>query len=224
VLEKLLSKDLNELYDELDEISEKIQESDMKKGRKFYQLTEEQLKGVIQNLVSENAIPGLTVTKKAQKQSKKDNDANAKEVAKKIKKATGVKDVPEFPKANGGDKNLRKNSKEEQEYVDENGNRNPLDLEYDSEPSEQFKDRQKKALEGDSTMGNGVEDGSNAIKTDTGKDMAKTSNKKKKAKDDEPIYKKEAVPVSENKDEKEKIINEEIKRLKDLYNYNKKTQ
>lgn len=223
--------ELNNLVDNL--LTEQVEKAirkentDMKKDRKFYKLTESQLKGIIQNLVVEDSLPGLKATNDAKKESKKINNANTKEVAGKIKKATEIPggDKPEFPNAHGkGEKKARKATSEEEKFAEENGNRNNLDLDYDSEPSDEFKKRQKKALEGDSTMGNGVEDGSNAVKTDTGKKIAAHSEKRKKAKEKEPFYKKEAVPVSEEQKKKNKLVNEEIVRLKSLYTYGKKTQ
>lgn len=233
IIEPSKSKTYDDVVDELDEIIDNIQESNMEKTRKVYKLTEEQLKKVVSHLVNED-VPGLTVTKNAQKKSKADNEANAREVAAKIKKATTFdgNDNPEFPNPIGkGDKMLRKNSEEEQDFIDSNENRTPLEAEYDSEPSEQFKDRAKKAIEGHSTMGNGVEDGTNAVNGKAAKTLQDVSKKKMKAQEEEPIYNKEDVPVDDSKKEKEKnsalneaVINEEIQRLKHLYSYNKKTQ
>lgn len=234
IIEPSKSKNYHDMVDELDEITEKLYESDMKKARKVYELTEAQFKKVVSHLV-ESGLPGLTVTQDVQKQEKKDNEANAKEVAAKIKKATTFEgnDNPEFPNPIGkGDKMLRKNTDAEQDEIDANENRTPLEIEYDSEPSEQFKDRAKKAIEGDSTMGNGVEDGTNAVNGDAPEKIQDASKKKIKAQEEEPFYKKEEVPVNgtgKHKDEKhtavnESVINEEIERLKQLYNYNKKTQ
>ena len=136
LIEPSKSKTFDEVVDELDEITEKLEESDMKDKRKVYQLTETQLKKVVTHLVSEG-LPGLTVTQGAQKQTKKDNEANAKEVAAKLKKAQNFEgnDNPEFPKPIGkGDKMLRKNSDAEQDEIDSNENRTPLEIEY-STPS-----------------------------------------------------------------------------------------
>lgn len=241
LIEPSKSKTYSDMVDELDEITEKIYESDMKNKRKVYQLTEEQLKKVVNHLV-EDGIPGLKVTQGAQKQSKKDNEANAKEVAAKLKKSQNFEgnDNPEFPKPIGkGDKMLRKNTDKEQDEIDANENRTPLEIEYDSEPSEEFKDRAKKAIEGDSTMGNGVDDGTNAVNGDAAKKIQDVSKKKVKAQEEEPFYKKEEVPVNgtgKHKDKKHTavneeenveentVLNEEVERLKQLFKYNEKTQ
>lgn len=213
LIEPSKSKTYSDMVDELDEITEKIEESDMKNKRKVYQLTEEQLKKVVNHLV-EDGVPGLTVTQGVQKQTKKENEENAKEVAAKIKKSQNFEgnDNPEFPKPIGkGDKVRRDLTDKEQDEIDANENRTPLEVEYDSEPSEQFKDRAKKALEGDSTMGNGVEDGTNAVNGDAAKKMQAVSKKKVKAQEEEPFYKKEEVPVDDegkHKDKKHTAVNE----------------
>ena len=234
IIEPSKSKSFDDVVDELDEITDKLHESNMKKGRKIYALTEQQVERVVRYLVSEDGVPGLTVTDNVKKEEKKINDQNAKEVAAKLKKANSFEgnDNPEFPKPIGkGDKMLRKNTDAEQDEIDANENRTPLEIEYDTEPSEQFKDRAKKAIEGHSTMGNGVEDGTNAVNGDAAKTIQDVSKKKMKAQEEEPLYKKEEVPVDEegkHKDKKHSALNEEvgneINRLKELYKYNKKTQ
>jgi len=105
---------------------------------------------------------------------------------------------------------------------------NPLDLDYDNEPSDSFKERVKKALEGDSTMGNA--DGGNTIPTQTGKNIAATAEKRKKHKENAPMYVKDVQPVKVVKEEKETkdstktVLQEEINKMKKLSSYNEKTQ
>ena len=93
--------------------------------KKTLRLKESEMLDMIQRIVKES-VPGITVTKKAQDQSKKDNESNASDVAKKIKGATTFdgNDNPEFPKPIGkGEKVARKNTpeQEEEEKEDEAG-------------------------------------------------------------------------------------------------------
>ena len=160
-------------------------------------------------------------------------------------------DNPEFPHPIGkGEKVARKNTPEEEETIEDNRGRNPLDLTYDIEPSTQFKDRLKKAIDGHSTMGNapttvkpsikpsnGADKGEeskdkdgNVIATpETGKKFEKESKRRIEIKKKEPRYNKEAQPttksVNESKENSSKtVIEEEIKKMKNLLSYNKKTQ
>ena len=147
-------------------------------------------------------------------------------------------DNPEFPKAIGkGEKVARENTKEQDEEVAKNfaGLQN---LDYDIEPSEQFKKRLKMALEGDSTMGNapttekpsikpsnGADKGKeaeeksgNTIKTETPKKLEKQAADRKVDKDNRELYPKQPIPV------KHKNLNEEVEKMKKMFNYNEKTQ
>lgn len=218
-------------------------------------LTESQLINVISNMVKESSesIPGLAVTKKAQNGSKKENDQYTSEVAKKMKdyNAFDGNDNPEFPKPIGkGEKMAVNNTKEEDEVVDDNRGRGMENLVYDHEPSKGFKERLKGSLEGDSKLGNaqetekigkdktlsnGAKIGEPAknvsgvpVKTDTGKKLNTLIPKKEKAKKEEPIYNKQAVPVKVVKEEEgikfSSILEEELNKMNRILNYNNKTQ
>jgi hypothetical protein len=196
-----------------------------------------------QNTDSANSnIPGLAVTKTAQTGSKKENDANTNDVGKKMKEYLSFEnnDNPEFPHPIGkGEKVARQNTKDQDEEVAKNfaGLQN---LEYDIEPSEQFKDRLKKGIEGDSTMGNGPttqkptikpsngsekgaeakdKDGNVIPTPETGKKMEKQMKDRQVDKDNRTLYNKEKVPVNTSK-----TLNEDIQKMKKLYGYNQKTQ
>tara|TARA_R110000796_G_scaffold19237_5_gene57798 strand:+ start:819 stop:1829 length:1011 start_codon:yes stop_codon:yes gene_type:complete len=121
------------------------------------------VKKELDKLVAEAAISGEKVTKKAQGTSKTQNKAYYKDVE------TKMSDY---------DKNLKKDGEDaidpkkfpaedkEKEYHDDMEIMNGQEMiEYDREPNDTFKDRAKKAIEGDSTMGN---------KTYTGKDNGNT--------------------------------------------------
>jgi hypothetical protein len=80
-------------------------------------------------------------------------------------------------------------------------------------------------------MGNS-QDAANVIKTDTGKNIGKTSEKKKEiekkgkevfwgAKGVQPL---DVKTVKESKTNMSSVLNEEIERMKKMYGYDKKTQ
>jgi hypothetical protein len=74
-------------------------------------------------------------------------------------------------------------------------------------------------------MGNA--DGGNTIPSDTGKNIASTAEKRKKHKEDAPMYVKDVQPVNEGekiKDSTKSVLQEEITKMKKLSSYNKKTQ
>jgi len=183
---------------------------------------------MIQRIVKES-VPGITVTKKAQTQSKKDNEANDSDVAKKIKGATTFdgNDNPEFPKPIGkGEKVARKNTPEQEEEIEDNRGGGLEDLHYDIEPSQQFKDRLKKSLDGHTSTGNS-QDAANVIKSDLGKNIAKKVERKLKQRKDMVMYNKDVQPVKvvkESENNLSSILEEEIKKMKNMASYDKKTQ
>ena len=196
--------------------------------KKTLRLKESEMLDMIQRIVKES-VPGITVTKKAQTQSKKDNEANASDVAKKIKGVTTFdgNDNPEFPKPIGkGEKVARKNSPEQEEEIEDNRGGGLEDLHYDIEPSQQFKDRLKKSLDGHTSTGNS-QDAGNVIKSDLGKNIAKKVERKQKQRKDMVMYNKDVSPtkeVNESKNSLSSILEEEIKKMKNIASYDKKTQ
>lgn len=253
-LKDVYGEDITERYEESDdedEDEEEMNESpemcsecggEMKEGvcnecsgsmkyeskKKVLRLKESEMVDLIKKIVTES-IPGLEVTKRAQNQSKKDNESNATEVAKKIKGATTFEgnDNPEFPKQIGkGEKVARKNTPEQEEEIEDNRGGGLEDLAYDIEPSQQFKDRVKKSLEGHSTTGNS-QDYANVIKSDLGKNIADKVERKQKARKDMVMYNKDVQPtksVNESKSESKSILEEEIQKMKKMVSYNEKTQ
>lgn len=202
--------------------------NESKRKKKILRLTESEMVNLIKKMVEES-IPGIEVTKKAQTQSKKDNESNAKEVGEKLKKATTIDggDNPEFPhQNNSGTKVARQNNEEENEFVEDNRGGKPIDLDYDYEPSKKFKERLKSSLEGDTKMGNS-QDAANVVKSDLGKKLAKQAERKFKKEKDAPMYNKDVQPVKEvNESEKmnSTVLMEEIQKMKKIASYNKKTQ
>jgi hypothetical protein len=201
----------------------------MESKKKTLRLTESELVALISKMVSEAAVPGIETQKKVRTASGKENDDNLNDVKKKIKGQLEIPggSNPEFPEANKkGEKVVVNNDEKEDEFVSNFRGGTLLDLDYDSEPSEEFKARLKKALDGDSTMGNS-HDAGNVIPTDTGKKLADRANKKEKEQEKAPMYEKDPAPTKEvNESEvlKTNLINEEIEKMKKMYGYNKKTQ
>jgi len=181
------------------------------------------------------SVPGLTITKKAQSGSKKENDEYMREVEKKLKDLSTFdgNDNPEFPKQIGkGEKMAINPTKEQDEIIADTRGGGMEDLNYEYEPSENFKKRLKMSLEGDSKMGNS-QDAANVIKTDTGKNLVKKSERKKEknSKDAEISWghswkspEKVVVVKENNKPQMSDIISEEIKKMKKIIGYNEKTQ
>jgi hypothetical protein len=183
-------------------------------------LTESELVDLIGKMVNES-VPGLEMLKKTKDGSKKETEDHMKDVEGKMKDYLSFdgNDNPEFPNQVDGEKVARKNTEEEDEFTADNRGGGLEDLDYDYEPSEKFKERLKKALEGDSTMGNS-QDAANVVKSDLGKKIAKKVERKKKAEENAPMYNKDVQPV--------KTINEsmtdEIGKMLHLSKYNEKTQ
>jgi hypothetical protein len=214
--------------------------------KKTVRLTETELIKLISKMVNES-IPGLQAAEKSHLESGKENKAHLADVETKMKKLASFdgNDNPEFPKAIGkGEKVARKNTPEQEEEIAKNyaGLEN---LEYDIEPSEQFKKRLKMAIEGDTLMGNGKVTEPASIKPSNGAEKGKEAKEKegnhiqtpetakkieKQVKDREEdkknrvLYSKEKVPVSESKVNFSSVLDDEIKKMKNISEYNKKTQ
>jgi hypothetical protein len=94
------------------------------------------------------------------------------------------------------------------------------------EPSQQFKDRVKKSLSGDVTTGNSQEY-ANVIKSDLGKQIADKVERKQKARKEMTMYNKDVQPVKMVKESTtnfKNVLEEEIKKMKNIAGYDKKTQ
>lgn len=202
-------------------------------------LNEEQMKNLISKIIKEAAETMDATTKNAIDKSGKQNADALAAVEKKIKDYLSFKgnDNPEFPNqiGQGEEKAARKNSKEQDEIVDTNRGRGPQDLDYDTdgvddngEPGKKFQDRMEKAIVGDSTMGNS-QDAAGIVKTKTGENIVKSMKNRREALRKEPIYPKEAVPVDTKPEPKlgrpvNESVEEEIKKMKRMVEYNQKTQ
>jgi hypothetical protein len=201
----------------------------MESKKKTLRLTESELTQLIGRMVSEAAVPGIETQKKIRSASGKENDANLNDVKKKIKGQLEIPGGtnPEFPEANKkGEKVVVNNNEKEDEFVSNFRGGTLLDLDYDNEPSEQFNERIKKALDGDTTMGNS-HDAANVIATDTGKKLVDRAKKKEAEQEKAPMYKKDPSPkdrIDESEVLKTNLINEDIEKMKKMFGYNKKTQ
>ncbi len=216
--------------DEIDSEDFKLlRKKKVNENKKVVRLTESELIKLIGKMVNEASVPGLETLKTTRTGSGKESNEHLADVEKKMKDYLTFdnNDNPEFPKQiSKGEKVADNNTDEENEFVDSFRGGTLLDLDYDSEPSAQFKDRMKKALEGDATMGNSQEY-ANVIKTETGKKLAKVAVKKEKEEEKMPMYIKDPAPiknVNESKNESSILIENEIKRMKMMSEYNKKTQ
>ena len=210
----------------------------MSENKKTIRLNEVEMADLLTKIIKEavvapsggvlpGGVPGIDITKKARKDSGDENNAALKAIEEKIRKYLSFEgnDNPEFPRQIGkGTKVARENSPEEDDVVDDNRGRGTQDLTYDQEPSKGFRDRAKMSLTGASKMGN-PSDAANAIKTDVGDKMAKSVEKRQQIKKDEPIYEKEAVPVKTKENtKKDPAVEKEMARMKQMSDYNKKTQ
>lgn len=213
------------------------------------QLTEDEMIELIERIVKEQKIEGISSEKKAMKSSKKDNDDYIKLVTKKMKDylkdgSAGDYDMEPktFPKGNGelGDnqKMAYKASKGVEEYIKQiarSGGQENLD--YDQiKPDEEWLDMN---LVGSSETGNNPE-WANAVKTDVGDEVKDRKDKNVLAKLKKQSYNKAPQPITDYSGNKthddemaginvaesknEKKVNENIDRMKKLFSHNYKTQ
>ena len=233
VKEGMTYEDVCEMYSKCDkkklkEMYESCGKQNEGKEPKVLRMTESQMIDMITKMVKESNIPGVKAVEDVQKVNSKETKEHMGNVDKKIKDALTIdgNDNPEFPKQVGkGDKKVVHNTDDQNEEMEDSRGENPLDLDYDHEPSEEFKERLKKSLEGDSTMGNA--DGGNTIPTETGKNLAKTAERRKEVKEKAPMYVKDVQPVKVVKEESndvQSVLEEEISKMKNLLSYNEKTQ
>jgi hypothetical protein len=224
---------LNE-YGECDECGDTSEENVVMESKKTkLRLNENQLVNLINKIVKKTmvneSVPGIEVTQRAQKTSGSDSKSHMSDVAKKMKKTLSFdgNDNPEFPKQIGkGEKVAHRNTKEEEETIEDYRGFGPEDLNYDYEPSDKFKDRLKKSLTGHSTMGNS-HDSPNVMKSDLGEKILKKLDRKSKKIGKETLASwgtaiKEPIVVKENKNSV--VLDSEMNRMKQIFKYNKKTQ
>lgn len=107
------------------------------------------------------AAPGVGMYSKTSKENGKINKAAYDESMKKVSKYNDIKLKPQMvdnggtPKTAIGDNNTKKYGVEnDEEYIEQlaRSGMNNLDIDYDREPSEKFKERVKKSLDGDESI------------------------------------------------------------------------
>jgi hypothetical protein len=197
--------------------------------KKTLRLTESELISLITKMVNES-VPGLDASKKSHTESGKENNSHLSDVDKKMKDYLSIpgNNNNEFPEQNKEGESVKvNNTEEEDEFVADQRGRGLENLEYDNEPSEQFKKRLKMAIDGDKLMGNSSDDVANVVKTDLPKKLEKEIKRKSEDKKAEPLYKKEPQPtkaINESKVSMSSVLLEEMNKMKKLTNYNEKTQ
>lgn len=194
---------------------------------------------------------GLKKTQKVQRETKKENDEYAKEVMRKMKdylKNGSEKEFSmnskDFPKGNGelGEMKRKayKASDAVEEYIDAFAYPGLENTKYDEiKPNDEWLTNN---IEGSSKTGNNPE-WANAVKTDLGKKINKKRKDNLYQKEKDESYNRVTQPVDEagegngedkldnmfaklesKKDKKNKIVSEEVNKIKSLYSYNAKTQ
>jgi len=223
---------------------------DFHEGKKNIQLSEEDMVDLIEKIIEEQKIEGITSQNKAFKQTKKDTDSYMKELKSRLvdflKGSNGKYEMnpKKFPSGNGDlkdDKMMYTASDGVEEYIKQiarsGGQEN---LSYDQiKPDEEWLD---KNILGSSDTGNNPE-WANAVATDVGDEVKDRKDKNILAKLKDKSYNKAIQPVSdiaghnksdekfagievsESKKDKNKLkINENIDRMKKLFSHNYKSQ
>lgn len=216
---------------------------------KTLSLSENELVDLIEEIVKKQIIEktevgklkkpeGLRKTMNILDKNKKENDDYSKEVVKKMKdylKGTNSdydENPNHFPKGNGElgdvDKKAYKASDEVEEYIEAfayPGLENTLEDEIKSD-----KNWVNDNIKGSSKTGNNPKWG-NAVETDLGERIIKKREKNLYQKEKGRSYKRVPQPVenvtqkNESSDERRhKLVTEELKKITDLYTYNRKTQ
>jgi hypothetical protein len=185
-------------------------------------LNESELISLIAKIVNES-FPGAEKYNSVHKDSGKENSDALSDVEQKIKNFLSFddNDNPEFPNQIGGEVKARRADEDEADEVALNRGGGLEDLAYDIEPSEETKERHKKALTGHTTMGNS-HDAANVVPSKLGEKMIKKVKRKKEAIEAAPMYGKDPQPSTIVKESK--MVSEEILRMKQMASYNKKTQ
>ena len=193
----------------------------MNESSNTLQLTEEELIDLIEKIVKEEKIEGVSQQNKSMKQSEKDNKDHYKEVTKKLSDYNkGYKDEAEkMPMTSGEIEKMEKvayePNEEAEEYIEDYSYGSGLTgLDYDGlEPDEE---RQKDYLEGSTKTGNSSEY-ANAVKTEVGekfndirKKAAFAKNQKNKS------YNKDTQPVE--------MVKESLETFKKIISHNYKSQ
>jgi hypothetical protein len=231
--------------------AKKGQKSETKKS---VRVTESELISLIENMVSEelktigNKPRGLAAYESAHKGSGKENKEYFSSLKKKMddylkdgSKGKYEENPTHFPKGNGElakMKSMKYNMSDEgKEFIDDYMNPGMENLDYDEvHPNDEW---MKKNIEGSSETGNNPK-WANAEETDLGEKINKKRKVNKFAKARRQAYNKAPQPVISDKsgndkgvglqlnvestDKETKVLNEEFNKIKNLMNYDRKTQ
>jgi hypothetical protein len=223
-----------------DEVLKALQE---KPKSKTVVVKEDTFLKAVDSIISEEKHPAQSQFEKIHKESGKLNKKSNSDTEKEMNaygKFEG-NDNPEFPKAiskptvkkgEDGEAKRRKNSDDEQEFVDDFKGKSLEDLMYDLEPDAEFKKRAKMSLDGDSLMGNASgKDTANTIETDTSEKMQKKAKRRAKKEADAPMYNKDVQPTGKKSDKNDlkgsalsESVENEMAKIKKLFTYSGKTQ
>jgi len=156
------------------------------------EITLNALKNRLKEATKKDSIPGLAVTAKVHKQAGRDNKEGVDTIVKKIKDYLKYKNNsnPEFPHQNNSktdyESPMYRNSTDQEDYIDTWRGGGMTDLQYDTEPSDEFKERFKQYLDGSIETGNNDGKGSdgqqvaNVVPSELGKKIQKTMKAKHK--------------------------------------------
>ena len=174
---------------------EKLISNDIKKEMGISHLKDRLKEAVAAKAVTRKSInqtPGLKITNNVLKQSGKQNKDSVSAIMDKIKDYLSYKDNsnPEYPHQNNSktDYNspMYRNSTKQDEYVDEWRGGGLEDLQYQTEPSDEFKERFSQYLDGSIETGNNDGEGSdgqpvaNVVPSKLGDKIKKTMKRKHK--------------------------------------------
>lgn len=181
------------------------------------------IKSDLEKIISEVNVSGEKITKKAQNTSKTQNDSYLKDVEKKMKDYDKSSKQDDEDKIDPKKTNVEGDTKE---YHDDMEIMNGQEMiQYSQDPNKQFKDRAKKAIEGDATMGNDPTwanvipaDQQGFTGPDFGKNLVKTINNSKKKRDksnpDSTMFG-DDIEFNEGSNKKRrKVATESMKRIK----------
>jgi hypothetical protein len=250
--QKKLDKNKNNKIDSED--FEMLRNGKKSKDKETVTVTESELISLIEEMVNEEFETigtkprGLSEYERAHKKSGSENKEYFKSLKKKMddylkdgSKGDYEENPKHFPKGNGELEKMKAKkytmSKDGDEFIDDFMRPGMENLDYDEiHPDEKWMEDN---IEGSSRTGNNPKWG-NAEETELGKKLNKKRKDNKFAKATRQAYNKSAQPVISDKtgedsgkglniklestDKKEKVLNEEFIKIKNLMSYNRKTQ
>jgi len=224
-----------------------------KGGKKTVKVTESELVSLIEDMINEdlkvvgNKPRGLSEYEKSHEKSGKENKEYFKSLKKKMddylkdgSKGEYTESPKHFPKGNGELEKMKTKkytmSDDGKDFIDDYMKPGMENLDYDEiQPNEEW---MEKTIEGSKLTGNSDEY-ANAEKTEVNKRINKKRKENKFAKAKRMAYNKAPQPITdkvgedageginiklESEDKKTKVLNEEFNKIKNLMNYNRKTQ